>query len=423
MTQPSDGPAAADPPPPGPSGDELAAGPGTWVDDAAHDPSRLRLARVAVSWAFLSQGVCFAALVTRIPVLKDRFDLSDGDLAILLAVVPVIAGLGSLAAGSAAARYGSRRVLRIMGPVVPLALIAVGFAQSLTVLVGALVFVGLGLGGVDATMNMQGVSLQTRLGTSVMASFYAVFSLAGIIGAGVGAAAAGLHVGLGDMFIVVAVILVPGQLWVGRWLLHHDVAQVDVATREVPWRPVLLLGLAVTAVYILDSSVSNWSAVLMNDGLGTTETVAALAYGIYAATTLLGRAMGDRQLRRRDPVRVVRVSAVAAMVSLVLVGLAPQAWVALVGFGALGLAICLVLPLAFVAADAHDPSDTGVAVARVNVFNYVGFVLGAPLVGLLAESTSLRVAFLALIPIAAVLLALAPRFSVAGPRSGVTPGA
>jgi MFS family permease len=388
-------------------------------------PQRLRLARVAVSWAFLCQGVCFAALVTRIPVIKDRFLLTDGDLAILLAVVPVIAGLGSLAAGSAAARYGSRTVLRAVGPVVPLSLIAVGFAGDLTLLVAALVFVGVGLGGVDATMNMQGVSLQTRMGRSVMASFYAVFSLAGILGAGIGAAAAALGVGLGAMFVVIALVLVPGQVWVGRWLLHHDVAPADVASREVPWRPVLLIGVAVTAVYILDSSVSNWSAVLLNDGLGTTETVAALGYAAYAATTLLGRALGDRQLRRRDPVRVVRLSSVAAMASLALVGLAPNGWLALVGFAALGLAICLVLPLAFVAADAHDPSDTGVAVARVNVFNYVGFVLGAPLVGLLAESTGLRAAFLALVPIAALLLWLAPRFSVAGPaagtRSGVTP--
>jgi predicted MFS family arabinose efflux permease len=85
--------------------------------------------------------------------------------------------------------------------------------------------------------------------------------------------------------------------------------------------------------------------------------------------------------------------------------------VALVGFGLLGVSLCLVLPLAFVAADAHDPSDSGVAVARVNVFNYVGFVLGAPLVGLLAEATGLRAAFLALVPIASALLLLAPRFA------------
>ena len=377
----------------------------------------LRRARFAISWAFACQGVCFAALVTRIPTLKDRFDLTEGSLALLLAVVPVVAGVGSLGAGAAAARVGSRRVLRVMGPVVPVSLVAVGAVDRLGLLVAALVLAGLGLGAVDAAMNMQGVSLQSRVGSSVMASFYAVFSLAGIIGAGTAAASAAADLSLVAMFAGIALVLVPVQLVAGGWLLHHDVAAADVASREVPWRPIVLIGLAVTCVYILDSSVSNWSAVLLNDGLGSSESVAALAYAAYAATTLLGRALGDRQLRRRDPVAVVRISGAAAMVSVAVVGLAPAPWVALLGFAALGLAICLVLPVAFVAADAHDPGDTGVAVARVNVFNYVGFVLGAPLVGLLAEATGLRAAFLALVPIAAALMALAPRFDVPGTRS------
>jgi MFS family permease len=379
----------------------------------------LRRARFAISWAFACQGVCFAALVTRIPTLKDRFDLTEGSLALLLAVVPVVAGVGSLGAGAAAARVGSRRVLRVMGPVVPVSLVAVGAVDRLGLLVAALVLAGLGLGAVDAAMNMQGVSLQSRVGSSVMASFYAVFSLAGIIGAGTAAASAAADLSLVAMFAGIALVLVPVQLVAGGWLLHHDVAAADVASREVPWRPIVLIGLAVTCVYILDSSVSNWSAVLLNDGLGSSESVAALAYAAYAATTLLGRALGDRQLRRRDPVAVVRISGAAAMVSVAVVGLAPAPWVALVGFAALGMAICLVLPVAFVAADAHDPGDTGVAVARVNVFNYVGFVLGAPLVGLLAEATGLRAAFLALVPIAAALMALATRFDVPGPSPAV----
>ena len=70
-----------------------------------------------------------------------------------------------------------------MGPVVPLALVAAGFAPSVALLLVALVALGFGLGSVDATMNIQGVRVQDDLGRPVVASFYAAFSLAGFVGA------------------------------------------------------------------------------------------------------------------------------------------------------------------------------------------------------------------------------------------------
>ncbi len=68
--------------------------------------------RAAVSTAFFCQGFAFAALVTRIPALADRFGFSEGQLALLLAVVPIVAGLGSVAAGALSVRFGSRRLMR-----------------------------------------------------------------------------------------------------------------------------------------------------------------------------------------------------------------------------------------------------------------------------------------------------------------------
>jgi hypothetical protein len=116
--------------------------------------------------AYAVQGVCFAALVTRIPALKDRFDLSDASLALLLAVVPIVAGAGSVLAGVAAPRVGSAVVLRVMGPVVPLSLVAVGVAPTRGVGVAVLGVVGLGRGAVDAARNKKGVQVQEGYGAA-----------------------------------------------------------------------------------------------------------------------------------------------------------------------------------------------------------------------------------------------------------------
>lgn len=85
---------------------------------------------------------------------------------------------------------------------------------------------------------------------------------------------------------------------------------------------------------------------------------------------------------------------------LLIVALAPTAVVAIAGFAVVGLGISPVLPLAFVAASHHDPGNTGIAVARVNIGNYIGFVVGAPLVGVIGEFSSLRVGFAVLVLVA-----------------------
>jgi MFS family permease len=366
--------------------------------------------------------VCFAALVTRIPALKDRFDLDEAGLALLLVIVPLVAGAGSVAAGALGARVGCSRVLRVMGPVVPLSLVVVGLSSTMTALVCSLVVVGLGLGSVDASMNTHGVAVQARYGRSLMASFFAVFSLAGIVGAGLAALAADTTLSLAAFFGLIAIVTIAVQLVVGPWLIRGSVETSRSARKATPnssahprvsWRPIVLIGIALTCVYTADSAASNWGAVYLNEALGSSFSVAALGYLVYALATLLARVVIDRSVSTRGPVVLVRMGGIIAATSVVVLALAPSPAVGLIAFAALGVGIAPVIPLAFSAAASHDPDETGVAVSRVNVFNYVGFVLGAPLVGVIAEQSSLRWAFAALAPILLIAALLAPRFAVA----------
>ncbi len=170
----------------------------------------------------------------------------------------------------------------------------------------------------------------------------------------------------------------------------------------------LVFGFAVVLAFIIDSSVSNWSALDLTDVLGATESVAALAYAAYALFMLIGRTFADRLVGRRGVQWRITAGGVLAAAGLIVVALAPSAIVAIAGFAIIGLGISPVLPMAFVAASHHDPGHTGIAVARVNVGNYIGFVIGAPLVGLIGEFSSLRVGFAVLV-VAAVGIAVTAR--------------
>ena len=91
-------------------------------------------------------------------------------------------------------RVHSKPVLRIAGPIVPLCVVGVGFAPDLATTIAALSALGIAIGVVDATMNMQAVSLQAAYGRPVISSCYAWFSLISIVGALLAAAAAGTAV-------------------------------------------------------------------------------------------------------------------------------------------------------------------------------------------------------------------------------------
>ena len=364
--------------------------------------------------------MCFAALVSRVPAVQSKFDLSDGALGLIVGLVPIIAGIGSVVAGSLAGKHGSRPVLRALGPVVPLALVSAGFAPSVPVLLVALVALGFGLGSVDATMNIQGVRVQDDLGRPVVASFYAAFSLAGFVGALLASAAAGTAMALGVFFGLIAVVLIPVQLFAGRFLLPgHPVppplqdAAAEGHAPRIHWRPVMLVGIALMCVYIADSGASTFGADYLHKGLGSTESVAALAYAAYSLMTVAGRIMVDHTVDRFGPVRLVRIGGFTAVAAAAAVAIAPTPVVAIAAFALLGLAICPAIPLAFTAAASHDKTSSGIAVARVNVFNYVGFVVGAPLIGGIAEGASLRWAFAALVPVLLVVPLLATWFRIA----------
>ncbi|MFJ5104912.1 MFS transporter [Streptomyces sp. NPDC088554] len=369
---------------------------------------RLRHGRVSLALSFFVQGVTFALLVTRIPAIQDRYGVSDGLLPVFLAAVPVLAGVGSVLTEKLVARVRPGAVLRWAQPVVLLALLGVGAGDRTWQLGFALGAFGLAVGALDASMNMLGVSLQRAYGHSIMLGFHAAFSLGGIVGASLAWVGAHWDLALVVSYLPVVVVLSPAALLGSRWYVDDEKAGQETggpgAGRPVAFKLLLPLCLVMTFAYIGDSTVSNWSAKYLHDVLGSSEELATVPYNAYMVTTLLGRAVGDPGVRRFGPVAVVRCGSLLAAAGFAVVALAAGAWVGILGFTMLGLGLCVIVPQTFAAAGRLFPEGSDVAVARLNIFNYVGFLVGSPLVGALGDAWSYRGAML--VPMVMVLVTL-----------------
>lgn len=369
-------------------------------DDAMTDLGRTR---AAVAAGFFLQGLVFASIVTQAPRVKDTFGLDDGGLTLLLVLVAVVSGLGSVLAGVVAERRSSATAFRLALLTIGLAALLIGLAPTTPVLVGAFVVYGLGVGAVDAGMNMQGVRVQEAYGRSIMASFHGVWSVGGILGALYAAGVARIGLPFAASLAVVAIVTVAiAAAASGRFVdARERDPGLSAAGLDLPWRPVLVFGLVVLVFYAADTGTLTWSTVYLEDALGASSTVAPLAYGAYQAGALISRFGGDLVVRRWGASAVVAKGTTVGVAGLATVVAAPAPAVAIIGFFVAGLGLAILAPLAFASLAAAVPAAArDVAIARMNIANYLGAILGGGLIGAAASADHLRWAFV--IPLAAV---------------------
>ena len=179
-----------------------------------------------------------------------------------------------------------------------------------------------------------------------------------------------------------------------------------------PTRALAALGLLAFCCLLAEGAAADWSAVYVEDSLSAPAAQGALAFAAFSATMALGRLVGDRLVAALGPVRLVRASGTLAGVGLGIAVLVGSPGAAIAGFALLGAGLSVVVPVVFRSAAAAPGSAPGPSLAAVSTLGYLGFLAGPPIVGALAELTSLPVA-LSVVVLCAVMTAV-----LAGATSG-----
>ncbi|MFD4292286.1 MFS transporter [Rhodococcus sp. NPDC058505] len=374
-----------------------------------------RTARVATAAAFALQGFFLAVLLTQLPQFKDKFGFTETTIVVAVVTVSLVAGAGSVLAEFVATRTSSRTTLRVGLSVIAVAGVGIAFSHTTILFFVGFACYGIGLGMVDAAANMQAVAIQRRYGRSILSSFHAVWSVGAIVGALFVSASAGLGVGLGVCLLIAAVVVGAGTAALGPRLLVTGSEAADPSTAaaplSVPLRPFLALGIAMALFFAIDFAVGNWSALYLTDMLLASASTAALAVAAYQGAGLVSRLTGDFWVRRHGEIAVVRVGATIGAVGLVVVVCATGPVMAIVGFLIVGLGAPVVAPLCFSAAGRLAPPDRADAVvARLNLFNYAGTIIGGGIVGAVAALSNMRIGFAIPLAFAVALILLAPAF-------------
>jgi len=361
--------------------------------------------RVAVFAAYAAQGLGYAVVVTSLPALKERQGVDDTVVTLIVLGVAIAAAGGSVLANALAVRFGSRTALVAGLLLQAAALPAIALPTPFPLFVSLFAVYGIGLGCVDAATAMQGVIVQRAHGKPLLGGFFSAYTAAAIAGALLVSAiaaspfAAGVAIGTAGIAILV-VALVGIRLFARE--VPIDTALPATERARLPRAGIWAFGFVILAVFVVDSAVSTWSTVYLQDDLGALPALAPLGYAAYQVCVLVTRLATDRLLGIMSRRRLVAGAIVVSVIGVVAVALLPFEIAAIVGFALAGAATGILIPVTFGAAGDLAPAHSDQVIARVNIFNYAGAILGAVIVGLLADGPGLAIAFL--IP-AAVLAA------------------
>jgi len=387
------------------------------IDVADRVLPTIAVSRLAVGAAYVAQGLGYAVVVTALPTLKDRYSITDTVVSLIILLVCVAAAGGSVLADRTAGKRGSRAAVVAGLAFEAVALVLIASPVPLPVFVAAFGIYGVGLGMVDAAGAMQGVLVQQRVGKSVMSGFFAWYTAAAIVGALVmsGLAGAGWSASIA---LIGAAVVGAGICILGRSRLDPRLtgtADVAAAPRAaLPRRGIAIFGMVIFAAFAVDSAVSTWSTVYLSDVLLTSAAVAPLGYAAYQGAILVTRLGGDWLVRRHGRPVLAVVTALLTILGCALVVLVPTAWAAVAGFAFAGFGVGALVPLAFSSAGELDIARSDAIIARVNLFNYAGAVLGSVLVGLLADGPGLALGFIVPLLLVVPVLAMARAFRPGG---------
>lgn len=402
---PADLPPAAAPLP-------LAATPG-----AAPSAARLRRAVHASRVQFATLGMLSGAWGVHVPSAKAHFGLDEAQLSGLLLAAAVGALMCLLFAGRLVAALGVRRTAQLTALSMAASLAVLLWLPSLPLALAVMALFGASSSLFDMAINAEGTAIEVLSGRAVMSGLHGMFSVGGMVGAGVSAAL--LHAGMAPGVQLALFALAVGGLSCGLalgMLEAHPRSEGEDVHFTWPRGPLLLIGLLILAGMTAEGVMYDWSVLYLKQELAQPQAFAALGYMSFSAAMAATRFAGDRLRERVPQARLLGGGSALAAVAMAVVLVVGHPWVTLAGFALVGAGLATVVPILYNAATLVPGTSRAAAIAAASSIGYGGFMLGPPLIGAIAHASSLSWA-LGVLVVAAGTLALCARW-VPSPRGG-----
>jgi predicted MFS family arabinose efflux permease len=362
---------------------------------------------------FLCLGLAMGTWGAHVPSAKLLYAIDEGTLASALITAGLAGIIGLSQAGRMVNQWGPPRAALITGGLLALCLVIVLLTSWLPLLFLTLAVFGFMACCFDIAINTMASELEHQSGRPLMSGFHGLFSLGGMCGAGLVAGLFWLEVpplaqmALAAVWIALACGMAYGWTRVWASALHPEASERPRLVDH--WRPLAAVGLLIGMGLLTEGAAYDWSVLFVRESLGASESLSVMAFAAFSGAMALGRFSGDWLRARLSSLILIRVSAATTLFGLGAVVLTTSPVVGIVGYGIAGLGLANVVPILFAAAGRAKGPSPAHNIAVVSALGTAGFMLGPPLVGFMAEVSSLRLGIASTLLGAALLLVLARR--------------
>jgi MFS family permease len=365
---------------------------------------------------FFLQPIAFGSWLPRIPDVQRALDLGPAGLAFALLGLPCGTLITLPFAGPIVGRIGPRTAILVGMALYSLATCLPAFAPNPALLFVALMLAGSTLSFVELGLNVEADTVEKHTGAVIMTTSHGCWSVGIMAGSLVGSGLASLGLAAHWAIPLVAAIVLPLALLVGKALPVYAAEASKTEAQRSAWAlpSWTLLGICcfVFGITMTEGAMADWSAIFLRDALGAGAGTVGLGYSVFAMMVAAGRFGGDTLKQRFGAVNTARICGALAVAGAALLYVAPNTPLALVGFGIIGLGVSVGFPLAVTAAAGLTDRPASANVATLSFVALLGFLVGPPVIGFVAEHADIRLGIACLVPVLLVSLFLAGRLAV-----------
>ncbi len=349
---------------------------------------------------FFAFGLAPAALIVRLPLIRELVNVTTAELGIILLCGSFGAILSVTQAGRLIAKFGTRAAIIFGSTLVLIGLVGQAFAIVNHSAAGyaLLAFIaGLGMGIADVGINVDGAAIETASSKTVLPKMHAAFSIGTFIGAAIGTLASRFEVNLLAQMAAIAGVTVLLPLFTTKYLSatngQEDFAAKDTSSAKEPkvavWRnrTVIYLSIAILGLTLAEGASNDWLTIALVDDFDQTATMAGIGYAILLGAMTLTRFFGGNLADKFGRVLTLQVCAFTGVAGMLLIILSGNVYVAFVGAAMWGCGVALGFPLLLSAAG--EGENAARKVAFVASSGYMAFLVGPPLLGFLGQAWGL----------------------------------
>lgn len=331
----------------------------------------------------------------------------------LLGLALTTASLGGLAINLVSGRIvqslGVRPILVIGLPLLAVLSALTAYAPSVPVLFVVILGMGVSFSLTNVAMNVEADRVETATGRRVMNRCHGIWSAGMLAAAVLGVGARGWAIPAGLHLMALVPLVAAMAALVAMAMDPCPETDGDRSRRPgfaLPSRRTFLLVLFGLSGGVCQIGTQNFSVIFMRDTFAAPDWVDTLTLPAFLVSMTLGRMFADRLTERFGPVSVAFSLGLLSLAGAVMVAAAPAVAVALAGFALLGLGTSVLFPLMISAAARLGARPAAESVSAVIFLTGLVMLAAPALMGWIAETAGLRMAFAAFIPTILMTLVL-----------------